>query len=52
MILNSKEYLAPIITPFEAQVAFTGKQMEMNEYCYAMTNEVKNVDGIHVTNNM
>lgn len=32
LILDSKEYLAPIITPFEAALAFTGQSLDMQTY--------------------
>lgn len=41
MILDSKEYLSPIITPYEAQMAFTNSYVNMNEYHYSMKEEVR-----------
>lgn len=46
MILDSKEYLSPIITPYEAQMAFTNSFVGMNEYQYSMKEEVRQVEDI------
>eukprot|EP00210_Caulerpa_lentillifera_P000642 g620.t1 len=34
MILDSKEFLAPLLTPYEAQLAFTGGYLDYQEYRY------------------
>ncbi|GMH34104.1 hypothetical protein BSKO_01938 [Bryopsis sp. KO-2023] len=39
MILDSKEFMAPIITPYEAQMAFSGGTVNPGEYRYAMTDQ-------------
>eukprot|EP00803_Ostreobium_quekettii_P001455 evm.model.scf_161.10 EVM.evm.TU.scf_161.10 scf_161:97149-102873(-) len=37
MILDSKEFLAPLVTPYEAQVAFCGMEATLGVYRYAMS---------------
>lgn len=36
MILDCKEYLAPIVTPFEARLAFTESYLSSKQYQYAL----------------
>ena len=39
MILDCKEFLAPCVTPYEAQLAFTGQYLSHRQYRYHLQTE-------------
>ena len=42
MILDCKEFLAPCVTPYEAQMAFTGRYLPHRQYRYHLQPEDHN----------